>query len=158
MSRILILEPGEPPWLSRSTAVAATMSSNGRTSLNLPPIASARENTQFLPGFFLPSPIEITADDDAISQAEILVAVMPSAFVRDNIARLRPYFRSDQIVVFAARGVENCSYLRMSQVIAHVLAEAGLTLPIGALGGPSFAQEVAQGKSLRSLTTATPLV
>jgi glycerol-3-phosphate dehydrogenase (NAD(P)+) len=34
----------------------------------------------------------------------------------------------------------------MSEVIAASLAEAGLALPVGALSGPSFAYEVAQGQ------------
>jgi len=48
--------------------------------------------------------------------------------------------------VRATKGVEDRTYLRMSQAIASSLAEAGLVLPIGAISGPSFAQEVAQGQ------------
>jgi glycerol-3-phosphate dehydrogenase (NAD(P)+) len=48
--------------------------------------------------------------------------------------------------VSATKGVENHTYLRMTEVIAACLAELGLHLPIGALSGPSFALEVAQGQ------------
>jgi len=51
---------------------------------------------------------------------------------------------SGQIVVSATKGVENGTLLRMSQVIAE--NTAGLSIPIGTLSGPSFAQEVAQGQ------------
>jgi glycerol-3-phosphate dehydrogenase (NAD(P)+) len=51
-----------------------------------------------------------------------------------------------QILVSATKGVENNTFLRMTQVIASSVAEAGLTLPIGAFSGPSFAKEVAEGQ------------
>ena len=51
-----------------------------------------------------------------------------------------------QIVVSATKGVENLTYLRMTEVIAASLAETGLSLPVGAFSGPSFALEVAQGQ------------
>jgi glycerol-3-phosphate dehydrogenase (NAD(P)+) len=49
-------------------------------------------------------------------------------------------------VVSATKGVEDRTFLRMTEVIASSLAETGLTLPIGAFSGPSFALEVAQGQ------------
>jgi glycerol-3-phosphate dehydrogenase (NAD(P)+) len=52
---------------------------------------------------------------------------------------------SGQIVVSGTKGIEDHSYLRMTQVIESCLAEGGLALPVGALSGPSFAQEVAAG-------------
>jgi glycerol-3-phosphate dehydrogenase (NAD(P)+) len=58
---------------------------------------------------------------------------------------------SDQIVLSATKGVEDRTFLRMTEVIAACLAPAspgkpGLKLPIGAFSGPSFASEVAQGQ------------
>ena len=50
-------------------------------------------------------------------------------------------------MVSATKGVENGTLLRMTQVIANTLEQAGLTcLPWGRCAGPSFAQEVAQGQ------------
>jgi glycerol-3-phosphate dehydrogenase (NAD(P)+) len=62
------------------------------------------------------------------------------------MARLRPHLHAGQIIVSATKGVEDHTFLRMTQVIASSLAETGLTLPIGAFSGPSFALEVAQGQ------------
>jgi glycerol-3-phosphate dehydrogenase (NAD(P)+) len=109
-------------------------------------IDKARENVQFLPGFKLPESISVTAADKAISAADILFSVIPSEFLRPTMARLRARMHSDQILVSATKGVENATFLRMTQVIASSVAEAGLTLPIGALSGPSFAKEVAEGQ------------
>jgi glycerol-3-phosphate dehydrogenase (NAD(P)+) len=72
--------------------------------------------------------------------------VVASEFLRATLARIRPYLRRGQILVSASKGVEDRSYLRMTQVIAAGIVETGLTLPIGALSGPSFAHEVAQGQ------------
>jgi glycerol-3-phosphate dehydrogenase (NAD(P)+) len=113
-------------------------------------ISAAGENILFLPGFPLPADIQITADDAQVANAEIVVSVIPSAFLRPTLARLRPQMHVGQIVVSATKGVENETFLRMSQVIAASLSpdsgQGGITLPIGAFSGPSFALEVAQGQ------------
>jgi glycerol-3-phosphate dehydrogenase (NAD(P)+) len=133
-------------------------------------ILAARENRKYLPGFPLPSAIHVTSDDAAIASADILVSVVPSEFLRPTITRLRPHLREGHILLSATKGLatgpasaatsspasgstsgptsstENGTFLRMSQVIAAILQEANLTLPIGALSGPSFAQEVAAGQ------------
>ncbi len=46
----------------------------------------------------------------------------------------------------ATKGVENETFLRMTQVISQTLEPAGLLLSIGAFSGPSFAIEVAEGQ------------
>ncbi len=109
-------------------------------------IVQAGENLQFLPGFPLPSSITVTGSEAAVSEADIVVSVVPSEFLRLTLARLRPHLHAGQILVSATKGVENGTFLRMTQVIASSLAEAGLTLSIGAFSGPSFAQEVAQNQ------------
>ena len=45
----------------------------------------------------------------------------------------------------ATKGIEDETYLRMTEVIGAVLAARGMELPCGVLSGPSFAQEVAAG-------------
>ncbi len=149
MSRIIVV--GNGGW---GTAIALSLDRRGGHQLTLwshsaqevKQIAEAGENTLFLPGFPIPAEIAITAEDAAVAEAEIVVSVVPSEFLRPTLARLRPYFHPGQIVISASKGVENHSFLRMSEVIAASLAEAGVKLPVGALSGPSFALEVAQGQ------------
>jgi glycerol-3-phosphate dehydrogenase (NAD(P)+) len=107
-------------------------------------IVDAGENVQFLPGFPLPPSITVTGDNAAVAPADIIVSVVPSEFLRQTFTRLGPHLRPGQIIVSATKGVENGTLLRMTQVIAE--NTSGLSLPIGALSGPSFAQEVAQGQ------------
>jgi len=149
MSRITVL--GSGAW---GTAIALALHRHGGHQIVLwshnqqeaSAIAAAGENTLFLPGFKLPAEIRVTADDAAVAEAEIVVSVIPSEFLRATIARLRPHFHQGQVIVSATKGVERRTYLRMTEVIAQTLAETGLELPIGAFSGPSFALEVAQGQ------------
>jgi glycerol-3-phosphate dehydrogenase (NAD(P)+) len=149
MSRIAVL--GSGAW---GTALALSLHRRGGHQLTLwahspeaaLEIVEPGENTLFLPGFPIPPEIVVTGDNSAVASAEIVVSVVPSEFLRSTFARLRPHLHPGQIVVSATKGVEDRTYLRMTEVIAASLAETGLTLPIGALSGPSFAQEVAQGQ------------
>jgi glycerol-3-phosphate dehydrogenase (NAD(P)+) len=157
MSRIFVL--GSGAW---GTALALSIDRRGGHQVSLwahslefaEQIRNAGENTQFLPGFPLPASITVTGECAAIADADIVLSVIPSEFLRPAIARLKPYMHSGQIVVSATKGVENQTYLRMTEVIADCLASAesavprslGPLVPIGALSGPSFAQEVAQGQ------------
>jgi glycerol-3-phosphate dehydrogenase (NAD(P)+) len=149
MSRIVIL--GSGAW---GTALALSLHRRGGHQLTLwahSPDAAREiiepcENILFLPGFPIPSKIIVTGDNSVVSDAEIIVSVVPSEFLRATFARLRPHLQAGQIVVSATKGVEDRTFLRMTEVIAASLAESGLTLPIGALSGPSFALEVAQGQ------------
>jgi glycerol-3-phosphate dehydrogenase (NAD(P)+) len=127
MSRIVIL--GSGAW---GTAIALSLSRRGGHHITLwshnedeaRQIAGARENTLFLPGFPLPPDIAVTANEAAVAEAEIVVSVIPSEFLRPTLARLRPHMHADQIVVSATKGVENRTFLRMTQVIAASLGES----------------------------------
>jgi len=146
--RIAVLGSGS--W---GTALALSLARNGRTVTlwshskeAARTILAARENRKYLPGHPLPTAIHITSDDTALASADILVTVVPSEFLRATITRIRPHLREGHILLSATKGIENGGFLRMSQVIAAVLNESGLTLPTGVLSGPSFAQEVAAGQ------------
>ena len=144
--KIVVL--GSGAW---GTALALSLSRNGRpvtiwahSPEAAQEIVDAGENVQFLPGFKLPPTITVTGDNAAVAPADIIVSVVPSEFLRSTLTRLVPHMRTGQIVVSATKGVENGTLLRMSQAIAE--NTAGLSIPIGALSGPSFAQEVAEGQ------------
>ncbi len=149
MSRITVL--GSGAW---GTAIALSLCRRGGHQVTLwahspelaQQIADARENTQFLPGFPLPAGLIVTGDSDAITAADILVSVIPSEFLRPTLLRIRAHLRSGQFVVSATKGLEDRTFFRMTQVLSETLEPAGRLLSIGALSGPSFAFEVAQGQ------------
>ncbi len=149
MSRIVVL--GSGAW---GTALALSLHRRGSHQITLwahspeaaLEIAAPRENTLFLPGFPIPAEIAITGNEAAAADADIVVSVVPSEFLRPTLGRLGPHLHSGQIIVSATKGVEDQTFLRMTQVIASSLSDRGLNLHIGALSGPSFAVEVAQAQ------------
>ena len=162
MSRILVL--GNGAW---GTAIALSLDRRGGHQVTLwshsieeaRKIAAAQENLLFLPGFPLPSSIELTADENAVAEAEIVISVIPSAFLRATLGRVVRHMRKGQIVVSATKGVEDRTFLRMTEAISSVLEPAGLLLPVGAFSGPSFAREVAQGQpTALTVAFADPVV
>jgi glycerol-3-phosphate dehydrogenase (NAD(P)+) len=149
MSRIVVL--GSGAW---GTAIALALHRRGGHQVTLwahspeaaQLIVSAGENTQFLPGFPIPPQIAVTGDCAAATDAEIVVSVVPSEFLRSTLQRLRKHLHNGQFLLSATKGIEENSFLRMTQVISATLEPVGLLVSIGALSGPSFAFEVAQGQ------------
>ena len=144
MSRIAILGAGA--W---GTALALSLARRGGHELCLwshsAPLAEqltdAGENLRYLPGFTLPVDIQITSDlPRAIFEADILLCVTPSQHLRGVITHIAPLLTRNQIILSATKGIEERTFLRMSQVVASVANN-----PFAVLSGPSFAQEVAAG-------------
>lgn len=144
MSRIAILGAGA--W---GTALALTLARRGGHELILwshsAPLAEqlneTGENLPYLPGFTLPADIFVTSDlPRAIFEADILLCVTPSQHLRGVITHIAPLLTRSQIILSASKGIEERSFLRMSQVISSVAGN-----PVAVLSGPSFAQEVAAG-------------
>jgi glycerol-3-phosphate dehydrogenase (NAD(P)+) len=149
MSRIIVL--GSGAW---GTAIALSLVRRGGHQVSLwahspefaREIIDAGENKPFLPGFPFPAELTVTGENEAVRDAEIVVSVVPSEFLRSTLERIGPYIHSGQIILSATKGVENHTFLRMTQVIADCLGKTCPAIPVGALSGPSFALEVAQGQ------------
>jgi glycerol-3-phosphate dehydrogenase (NAD(P)+) len=104
-------------------------------------------NERFLPGSRIPDSVSASNDLPAVvDQSEIIVSVMPSQHCRELFGRLRRLIQRQALIVSATKGLEEGSLLRMSEVIADALKREDNLVPnVGALSGPSFAQEVARG-------------
>jgi len=96
-----------------------------------------RENVPYLPGVFLPEEISPTTDIAQI-EAEAVFLSVPSHAVRESACRIRPYLRPGCIVVNTAKGLEEETHLRLSEVLKQELPDH----PIAVLSGPSHAEEV----------------
>lgn len=145
MSRIAILGAGA--W---GTALAVSLARRGGHDLTLwahspshaEELADTGENLRYLPGFILPADIHITSDAvRAISGASIILSVVPSQHLRPVMAELARAINPRQVLLSASKGIEEKTFLRMSQVICEFAPEN----PVGVISGPSFAQEVAAG-------------
>ena len=104
-------------------------------------------NERFLPGRSLPDSVSASNDLGVVLEgAQIIVSVMPSQHCRALFAHMRPLIRQRTLIISATKGLEEGSLLRMTEVIADVLKRDDNLPPlVGALSGPSFAQEVARG-------------
>ena len=154
MSRIAVLGAGA--W---GTALAVSLARRGGHDLSLwahspahaEELTDTGENLRYLPGFILPVDIRITAKlTHAIEGADIILCVTPSQHLRVVMAEIAPAITSRQVLLSASKGIEEKTFLRMSQVMREHAPEN----PIGTLGGPSFAAEVAAGMPT-AITIAT---
>jgi len=116
-------------------------------------IAQHRENRTYLPGHLVPDAVQATADlAQALTSAEIVIGVMPSANVHEIYASMAPHLAQGQVIVSATKGIvtsgdgNTVHYQRISETIGDALAAHSMTLPCAVLSGPSFAQEVAAGQ------------
>jgi len=111
----------------------------GHDPAHLAEVQRSGRNEIYLPGIRL-SP-ELRCEPDlaaAASGSECLVVAVPSKFLREVTARLS-WFRG--IAVSVTKGIEDETGLTMSGILRATMPGAAA----GALSGPSFALEVAQG-------------
>ncbi|HUL45005.1 MAG TPA: NAD(P)H-dependent glycerol-3-phosphate dehydrogenase [Bacteroidota bacterium] len=103
-----------------------------------------RENTVLLPGIELPRPIDITSDlEQAVHLADVIIAAVPTQFLRSVAARLHSRVEHQHLIVNVAKGIENDSLMTVSEILADVLPHVQ-TENIVTLSGPSFAEEVSR--------------
>jgi len=146
---------GAGSWGTSVAALAATNTSTVLWARN-PELAAtmARErvNSEYLPGCRLPDTLEFTADlDEACSSADVIALGVPSHGMRAVLEGARPFVRSDVPVVSLAKGVEQETLLRMSEVATEVLGEAGR---VAVLTGPNLAREISAGQPAASVVAA----
>lgn len=95
-----------------------------------------------LPGLVLPESIVFTADlESAMEEKDFLVLAVPSIYVRQTAARMRPYCREGQIIVNVAKGIEEATLMTLTDIIKEELPMAEAAV----LSGPSHAEEVSRG-------------
>ena len=105
-------------------------------------IRTRRANAVYLPDVLFPPSLRITADlADALRDAELVIAALPSHGTRDILRRAAPMIRRDAILVSATKGLERETLLRMSEVASQ---ELGREVSVAVLSGPSFAAELAR--------------
>lgn len=133
------------------TALAVVLHQNGhrvalwgRDPSLVTRIAERRLNADYLPGVHIPESIVITSDLTAsVNAAELAVLATPSHAMRNTCKKL-PYATHNPqstILVSVAKGIENDTGLRMSEVIGAEIPGAR----VATLSGPSHAEEVARG-------------
>jgi glycerol-3-phosphate dehydrogenase (NAD(P)+) len=100
---------------------------------------AARENAKFLPGAKFPEGLEVAVG--APPEADVYVAAVPTQFIRGTFTELAPFLRRKSAVACVAKGLEQSTGRRPTEILREVLGRARLVV----LSGPSHAPEVAQG-------------
>ncbi|MEW5799118.1 MAG: NAD(P)H-dependent glycerol-3-phosphate dehydrogenase [Bacteroidota bacterium] len=103
---------------------------------------SNRTNKDYLPGTILPSHLKISDDiQEAAWKKDIIVAAVPSQFLRNILKDIAQFDLTQTIIVNVAKGIENASLMTMSEVMLDIL-EHEKKSNIAILSGPSHAEEV----------------
>lgn len=142
---------------SWGTTVAALASTNASAVLwARDPVVAERVNAEhanpdYLPSVELPESLAATASlEEACDGAEVVVMGVPSHGFRAVLADAGPSIDRDAAVISLSKGLEQGTVLRMTQVIAEVLADHREDR-IGVLSGPNLAREVALGQPTASV-------
>jgi glycerol-3-phosphate dehydrogenase (NAD(P)+) len=105
-------------------------------------IQASRINGRHLPGIVIPDSIRITADgDEATAGADLIVASVPTSYLRATMERLARSVAPGVPVLSVVKGIEYGTFARPSQIIEQSLGPR----PVAVLSGPSHAEELARG-------------
>ncbi|MEM1353250.1 MAG: NAD(P)H-dependent glycerol-3-phosphate dehydrogenase [Planctomycetota bacterium] len=113
-------------------------------------IIQTRENAAYLPGYRLPETIRFTTKPQtALDQATLILNATPTQFIRPVWQQIARYVPPGVGVASVAKGVEQDTLLRPTQIIADVLSVAKddpdkPARPLASLSGPSVAHELAK--------------
>jgi glycerol-3-phosphate dehydrogenase (NAD(P)+) len=104
-----------------------------------------RENREFLAGAPFPDSIEVTSDlNYSLDGADAILLVVPAQVVRGVLEQIHPDQLKGKILIGAAKGIEQKSLLRMSELVQNMMGTE-IAENFLALSGPSHAEEVAKG-------------
>lgn len=145
MTGLSILVLGAGSWGTALAIHAARLNAEvmlwGIDPEHIQRLSRLRENPDFLPGIAFPSGLVPVADlANSVSRASLLVVAVPSSGFRETLIRIRPLVRSDQVLVWATKGLETTTGAWLHEVLAAELPQFSPAV----LSGPSFAREVAR--------------
>lgn len=153
MDKIAVLGAGS--W---GTALAYLLANKGlpvtlwgRNQLLMIEISETKENKKYLPKVNLPDNLQVTSElNKAVKNAQVLVLAIPSHGLREITHHLKQLNLQEPYIVNTAKGFEENTLKRLSEVIIEELPWSKNKLVI--LSGPSHAEEV--GKQLPTAAVA----
>ena len=103
---------------------------------------AAMENTDYLPGVKLSGDYHFyTNNEDAIKDADVVVFSLPAQIFRVALKAAVPFIREDALVMNIAKGIEQKTLKRMSEIAAEMFDMQRYVM----ISGPSHAEEVGIG-------------
>lgn len=111
-------------------------------------------NKRYFKEIVFPELISATTDlEEAITDCEIIVIVIPTAGIRSVAKQLNGLIKDSKIIVHASKGLEQKTHERISTILEEEIDE-NKRRAIVALSGPSHAEEVVV-RDLTSVTSAS---
>jgi glycerol-3-phosphate dehydrogenase (NAD(P)+) len=151
MMQLRVAVIGAGSW---GTTVASLASQNAPTMLvaRQPELAEEinREhvNGRYMPGVALPPDLRATHSvEEAVQQADLVVMGVPSHGFRSMLGEVAKSIRPWVPIISLAKGLEEGSLLRMTEVIADVIPGHST----GVLTGPNLASEIMAGQAAASV-------
>lgn len=131
---------------SWGTALAITLAAKGHqvkicdiNQEHLAEMTEHRENVRYLPGIKFPQNLAVvTSTEEALRGADVALFSAPAQHFRSAFEKAIPYIGDDMVVVNVAKGIEQGTLMRMSE-IAYILKP---DVKYVVLSGPSHAEEV----------------
>jgi glycerol-3-phosphate dehydrogenase (NAD(P)+) len=125
----------------------------GYDARQLAEMQAAGENKKFLPGYRLPQTMAFEADDAKIFiGVDLIVSAVPCQFMRGVWDRLKKNVSGDVPIVSVAKGIENKTLLRPTEILTDVL---GQKIICATLSGPTIADELARKLPATALAAST---
>ncbi len=131
---------------SWGTALSVSLSGNGHTvkiwdldKVHLKELFENRENIRYLPEVKFPDTLQISYEvREAIEGADIVLFSVPAQHFRSALDGAMSYLKPEMVLVNVAKGIEQKSLKRLSEIAYEKLPNARYVV----LSGPSHAEEV----------------
>jgi glycerol-3-phosphate dehydrogenase (NAD(P)+) len=142
--KIAILGAGS--W---GTALAVTLSGKGHNvsvwdidTNHIKTLAVDRENKKYLPEVMFNDRIKMYEDvEPTIRDADVVLFSAPAQHFRSALEQAGPFLKKEMVLVNVAKGIEQKSLLRLSEIAYEKIPSANYVV----LSGPSHAEEVGKG-------------
>ena len=104
-------------------------------------------NPAYLPDLRLPDELlAVKTLEEVVSEKDLIVLATPSHTLRGMADTIKPMLQGNEVVITVSKGIEQDTFMTMSQVMVEVLDGVISSDQIGVLYGPSHAEEVAHLK------------
>ncbi len=143
LGRVAVIGAGS--WGTTVAAIASLRTTTvlwARSKKLADEIDLEHRNGDYLPQHPLPEALHATASlEEAMDGAELVLMAVPSHGFRKILMDAEPAIASGTPIISLAKGVEQGSLKRMTEVISEVAPGC----PAGVVTGPNFAQEISAG-------------
>jgi glycerol-3-phosphate dehydrogenase (NAD(P)+) len=104
-------------------------------------------NPAYLPDLELPKELKaVKTLEEVVQNQQLLVLATPSHTLRTMAESIKPMLKGNEVVITVSKGIEQDTFMTMSQVLVEALEGVITSDQIGVLYGPSHAEEVAHQK------------